>query len=230
MASPEFQRLWTVANASAHSQIISVLNGSSTAVVTTHNEVVLNLAPLITAVLKDISGRLPTISTVPATACRQLAILARTRLPADCGQIPLFPASALTGGRRAFRILSAGTLALLILAPAAGAAALLATPRRRALLQMTIGGGLTVLATSIVMIRLQSSLITRAQPRYQPVVTATLRALTSGFFTPALWCMISSLILATAALLNGSCSWATAIRSRTRRHSREPSSNPAQQS
>jgi hypothetical protein len=35
MASPEFQRLWTAANTAAHSQIISVLNGSSTAVVTT---------------------------------------------------------------------------------------------------------------------------------------------------------------------------------------------------
>ena len=202
------------ANTAAHSQIMSVLNGSSV-VVTSNSEVALNLAPLITAVLKDISGPLsrltgktitpPAISAVPATACRQIASLARTRLPADCGQIPLFPASALTHARLAFRILSAGTLALVILAPSAGTAALLAAPhRRRALLQMTIGGGLTVLATSIAVTLLQSSLITRAQPRYQPVVTAILHALTSGYFILALWCMISSLILAAAALLSGS--------------------------
>jgi hypothetical protein len=214
-ASPEFQRLWVAANTAAHSQTISVLNGSSTAVVTTGNEVVLNLAPLITAVLKDISGPLsrltgktitpPAISAVPATACRQIASLARTRLPVDCGQIPLFPASALTHARLAFRILSAGELTLVILAPSAGAAALLAAQRRRrALLQMTIGGGLTVLATSIAVTLLRSSLITRAQPRYQPVVNAILHALTSGFFTLALWCMIGSLILAAAALLSGS--------------------------
>ncbi len=214
MASPEFQRLWVAANTAAHSQIISVLNGSSTAVVTSNSEGMLNLASLITAVLKDISGPLsrltgkiitpPTISAVPATACRQIASLAHTRLPADCGQIPLFPASALTHARLAFRILSAGMLALVILAPSAGAAALLAAPRRRhALLQITIGGSLTVLATSIAVTLLRSSLIGRAPPRYQPVVTAILHALTNGYSTLALWCMISSLILAAAALLSG---------------------------
>lgn len=213
MAGPEFRRLWTAASASAHSQIISVLNGSSTAVVAAGDEVVLNLAPLITAVLKDISGPLsgltgktvtpPAIGAVPATACRQIAGLARTRLPADCGQIPLFPASALTRARLAFRVLSAGTLVPAILAPAAGAAALLAAPRRRrVLLQMAIGGGLTVLVTSIAATLLRSSLIMRARPRYQPVVAAILHALTSGFFTPALWCMAGSLILAAAALLS----------------------------
>jgi hypothetical protein len=45
MASPEFQRLWAAANASAHSQVISVLNGSGAAVGTVSSEVVLNLAP-----------------------------------------------------------------------------------------------------------------------------------------------------------------------------------------
>jgi hypothetical protein len=204
MASPEFQRLWTTANATVHSQIIRVLNGTASAVATTNNEVVLNLAPLISAVLRDISSRLPTISTVPAAACRQIAILAHTRLPADCGQVPLVPASALTGARLAFRVLSDGTLALLILAPASAAAALLAAPRRRrgrVLLWMTIGGGLTILATVIAVNLLQSSLTARAQPRYQPLVSAVVHALTGGFFTLALWGMISSFVLATAALL-----------------------------
>jgi hypothetical protein len=137
---------------------------------------VLNLAPLITAALKDISGPLsrltgkaitpPTISAVPVTAGRQIAALAHARLPADCGQIPLFPASALTRARLAFRLLDAGTLALVILAPMAGAAALLAGPRRRrALLWISIGGGLTALVTWIALTLLRSSLITRAQAR-----------------------------------------------------------------
>jgi hypothetical protein len=153
-------------------------------------------APLSRLTGKTITG--PTISAVPATACRLIAVLARTRLPAGCGQIPLFPACALTGARRAFRILNASTLALLILTPAAGATALLAAPRRyRALLQTAIGGGLTILTASVVATLLQSSLTTRAQPRYQPVLTVILHALTSGFFTLALWCTISSLVLAT---------------------------------
>jgi hypothetical protein len=96
MASPGFQRLWTAANASAHSQIISVLNGSNTAVVTTDNEIVLNLAPLITTVLKDISAHLssltgktivvPAISTVPATACRQISALPAPGCPPTAGR------------------------------------------------------------------------------------------------------------------------------------------------
>ncbi len=247
MASPGFQRLWTAANTEAHSQIISVLNGNSSAVTTSGDEVVLNLAPLITAALKDISGPLsrltgktitpPAISAVPATACRQIASLARTRLSADCGQIPLVPASTLTRARLAFRLLDAGTLTLVILAPAAGAAALLAASRRRrTLLQMAIGGGLTILTASVAVTLLRSSLTTRAQPRYQPVLTAILQAPTGGFFTLALWCMITSLILASAALLSGSRPCATAIRSRTRHASTQrppplpqPSSNPAQQ-
>jgi hypothetical protein len=214
MASPEFQRLWTAANAAAHSQAISVLNGSSTAVVTTSDEVVLNLAPLVTAVLKDISAplarltgktiTLPAISTVPATACRQIASLTRTRAAAGCGQIPLFPASALTGARRAFRVLSGGTVALLACTPATGAAALLAAPRRRrTLLQMTTGGSLTVLVTAVAVTWLRSSLLTRAQPRYRPAVAAVLHALTSGFFTLAACCAIGSLALAAAVLLTG---------------------------
>jgi hypothetical protein len=227
MASPAFQRLWTVANTSAHSQLISVLNGDNAALATTSGEVVVNLAPLISAVLKDMSGRLsaltgkpialPVISAVPAASCRQIASLTGTRLPADCGQIPLVPASVLARARRAFRVISTATLALLILTPLTAAAALLAAPRRsRALLQITIAGTLTVLVTAIAAARLQSSLITREQPLYQPAIAVILHALTSGFFTLAIRCMISSLILATAALLTGPYPWATAIRARTR--------------
>jgi hypothetical protein len=226
MASPAFQRLWTAASTSAHSQLISMLNGNNAALATTNGEVVLNLAPLISDVLEDISGRLstltgkpialPVISAVPAASCRQIASLTRTRLPADCGQIPLFPASTLAGARRAFRVISTATLALLILTPLTAAAALLAAPRRRrALLQMTIGGTLTVLVMAIAAARLQSSLITREQPRYQPAIAVILHALTSGFFTLAIRCMISSLILAAAALLTGPYHWASAIRTRT---------------
>jgi hypothetical protein len=222
MASPAFQRLWIAASTSAHSQLISVLNGKNAALATTSGEVVLNLAPLISDVLKDISSRLsaltgktialPVISAVPAAGCRQIAGLTRTRMPADCGQIPLFPASALAGARHAFRVISTATLAQLILTPLTAAAALLAAPlRRRALLQMTIGGTLAVLVMAIAVARLESSLIAREQPRYQPAISVILHALTSGFFTPAMWCAISSLILATVALLTG-----PAIRARIR--------------
>jgi hypothetical protein len=238
MASPAFQRLWIAANTSAHSQLISVLNGNNPALATTNGEVVLNLAPLISGVLKDSTARLstltgktislPVISAVPAASCRQIASLTRTRLPPGCGQIPLFPASALASARRAFRVLGTATRTLFILTPLTAAVALLAAPRRRrVLLQITIGGALTVLGMVIAAAHLQSSLIAREQPRYQPAIAVILHALTSGFFTQATWCVISSGILAAAALLTGPHPWATAIKARTTRSSGHEHRNAA---
>src|SRR5262249_28106782 len=47
MASQSFQRLWVTVNQFTHSQLISVLNGGSTAVKTSGGEVVLDLVPLV---------------------------------------------------------------------------------------------------------------------------------------------------------------------------------------
>jgi hypothetical protein len=219
MASPAFQRLWITANTEAHSQLISVLNGNSTALATTNGEVVLTVAPVVSAALKGSLGRLsrltgktitlPAISTIPAASCRQIASLTHTALPSDCGQVPLFPAATLARAQDAFRILSRATLALLILTPLTAAATLLAAPRRlRVLLWMSAGGALTVLGTAIAVSRFQSALVARQQPRDQTVSMAILHALTSGFFTLATWCVITGLVLAAAALIAGRLPWA----------------------
>jgi hypothetical protein len=92
-----------------------------TAVAATSGEVMRSLASLTGDMLKNISGRLsaltgktsipPAISSIPA-ACRQIASLTRTRIPADGEQVPLLPASAPADARRAFGILSTAALAL----------------------------------------------------------------------------------------------------------------------
>lgn len=226
MTTPAFQRMWVSANRSAHSQLIGVLNGSSAAVATTNGEVVLNLAPLISSVLKELASQLssltgksiraPAISAVPGAACRQIADLTGARLPADCGQIPLFPASALNTARRAFRVISAITLALLILAPLTAATALLAAPRRRrVLLQLGIGGAVTVSVAAIAMARLRSTLVGRAQPRWQPAVGVIAHAVTRGFFSLIILCVASGFVLAAAAWLSLSYTRFTEVRARS---------------
>ncbi|MGH3405049.1 MAG: hypothetical protein ACRDRJ_21470 [Streptosporangiaceae bacterium] len=146
----------------------------------------------------------PAFGRIPGAGCRPIASITRDRLSAGCWPIPLFPVSALARARRAYRLLSTATLALLLLASAAGVGALVAAPRRRrALVHLTVGGALTIQVASIVVSRLQSSLIARAQPRFQPATTSILQALTRGFFTLAGWCVIGSLVLATVALLSG---------------------------
>jgi hypothetical protein len=221
MASQEFQRLWQAANATAHSQLISVLDGRSSAVAATGGHVVLNLTPMVNNVLEQAAARLsaltgttvraPVITRIPAAACQRAARLARTALPADCGQIPLFPAAALTGPQHAFRILSNATLALLFLTPAAGAAALLISPRRRpTLLGLTLAATATVLVTVIAVNWAQSSLAGEEPAAYRPAVTAIVHALTGGFFNLAWWHVTVGLILVAGILT-------VSIRSRARR-------------
>jgi hypothetical protein len=168
MASQAFQRLWADANRLAHSQLISVLNGDSALVTATGGEVVLNLLPLVNDVLRAASGPLPAmtggagplppVTTVPAAACHAVTGTASSA----CTQIPLFPATALAGPRHAYRILVAILPLVLMLTTFALAGALAASPRRRrTLLQMTIGGTLTVLTVMTAVSWGQSSLIDR---------------------------------------------------------------------
>lgn len=105
---------------------------------------------------------------------------------------------------------------MLILTPLALAGALTASPRRRTLLQMTIGGTLTVLAVRTAVSWGQSSLIDRVAPRYQAVTSVIVHALTTGFFTTTTWCMVGGFAITAIALLSGPYRWTTAIRAAIR--------------
>jgi hypothetical protein len=203
-ASSAFRQLWVTVNTVAHSQLVRVLNGDSTVVTATGGEVVLNLLPLVNDVLHGISGRLsaltgntvalPPVTALPAAACRAFD---RQQASSGCGQIPLFPASALARPRLVFRVLGTGTVVLLILPPLAFAGALWTAPqRRRTLLQMAVGGALALLAAVIVMSVAQSALTARAAPRYQAVVSALAHAATNSFFTLTTWCLVGCSVLA----------------------------------
>ena len=212
MASREFRQVWQAANQSAHSQLVSVLDGRSNTVAATGGQVVLNVTPMVNMVLKNAAVRLsaltgttvkaPVISQIPAAVCAQAARLTHPATqPASCGQIPLFPAAALTGAQRGFRVLDDATLILLLLTPAAGAAALLASPRRRrTLLGLTLAGSATVLAAAAALTWAQSSLARQEPAAYQPAVTAILHAVTGSFFSLAWWHVTVGLILAAGLL------------------------------
>jgi hypothetical protein len=218
MASPAFRRLWVAANRFAHAQLISVLNGNSTLLPVTGKRVTLNLIPLVSDVLNGISrslpapiGRtitLPSVSAIPA-ACQ---VPSHVRAP-PCIQIPLFPAAALARLRYAYRVLTTTTWLALILTPLVFASALAASPRRRrTLLHMAAGGTIALLLVLAMLSWLQSGLTARTDPRYQPVTSAILHAVTSSFFTLTTWCVAGGLTLTTVTLLSGPYRWAAAIR------------------
>ena len=217
MAGPAFQRLWVAANQFAHAQLISVLNGHSTLVSATSKRVTLNLIPLVSDVLHGISRSLPAAIGRTITLPHVSAIPAACQVPSHvsappCIQIPLFPAAALGRLRHAYRILTTTTWLALTLTPLAFASALAASPRRRTLLYMTVGGTLTLLLALTLLSWLQSSLTDRTDPRYQPVTSAILHALTSSFFTLTTWCVAGGLTLTTVILLSGPYRWAAVIR------------------
>ena len=218
VASHAFQRLWADANRLAHSQLISVLNGDNALVTATGGEVVLNLLPLVNDVLHTVSGplsamtggtvSLPPVTAIPAAACHAIT----GTVSSGCTQIPLFPAAALAGPRHAYRVLVAVLSLVLMLTTLALAGALAASPRRRrTLLQMTIGGTLSVLIVMTAVSWGQSSLIDRAAPRYQAVTSVIVHALSTGFFTMTSWCVAAGFAITAIALLSGSCRWVTAL-------------------
>ena len=217
MASHAFQQLWADANRLAHSQIIGILDGDSAYVTAAGGEVVLNLLPLVNDVLHTVSGdlsamtggavSLPPVTTIPAAACHAIT---RTASSA-CTQIPLFPAAALAGPRHGYRLLVASLSLVLVLTALALAGALAASPcRRRTLLQLTIGGTLTVLVVMTAASWGQASLIDRAAPRYQAVTSVIVHALTAGFFTMAAWCVAGGFAITAIALLTGRAAGGTA--------------------
>ena len=133
-------------------------------------------------------------------------------------RIPLLPATALAGPRQAYRVLTAATALVLILAPLAFAGALAAAPRRRrTLLQMALGGTLALALADLAADRLQSLLITRATPTYQALTGVFVQALTSGFFRLTAWLMTAGLALACVIVLAG------LLRRTGRRHTRATS-------
>lgn len=230
IASPKFQQLWVTANQFAHAQLITVLEGNSKALQTTNGQVVLNLVPLLNAALKDVQARasalfgknvtLPTISsnTIPAAACQKIATALQQPLPATCGQIPLFPASALTSAQHAYRAFNRLVLLLLIVTPLVFAGALWASPRRRrTLLQLTAGGMLGLIVIRRAMFWLQSDLTAKAKPANQAALTVITGQVFHGLFAVTEWFLIGGLILAILALLSGPYRWAVALRARVRR-------------
>ncbi len=225
LASPKFQQLWVTANQFSHAQLITVLQGNSKVLQASNGQVVLNLVPLLNAALNDVQTRasallgknitLPTISGtgIPAADCHKIATAIRRPLPPTCGQIPLFPASALANAQRAFRAFNGIVLLLLIITPLVFLAALGAsTRRRRTLLQLTIGGMLGIIVLRRLAYWLQSDLTAHAKPANRAALGVITGQVLHGLFTVTVWFLIGALILLVVVLLAGPYRWAVATR------------------
>ena len=235
LSSSQFQALWTQAIRFAHTQVLAVLNGnSSKAVTTTNGQVVLNLVPLLNSALQSMQGfisgvvgkpvTLPTVtaSEVPSTACKQISNALNRPLPANCGQIPLFPAKQLDNARRAVRIFNGVTVLLLILTPVVAALALwLSRRRRRTLLQLSAGGLLGLVVIRRVVIWLESALENKGVPANKPARRAIFSHLFREYFSVSRWILVGLLLVFLIALVTGPYPWAVTLRAKVAHFGRE---------
>ena len=235
LQSSQFQALWNQAIRFAHTQLLAVLNGnSSQAVTTTNGQVVLNLVPLLNSALQSMQGfisgvvgkpvTLPTITAneVPSTACKQISDALNRPLPANCGQIPLFPAKQLDNARRAVRIFNGVTVLLLILTPVVAALALwLSRRRRRTLLQLSAGGLLGLVVIRRVVIWLESALENKGVPANKPARRAIFTHLFREYFSVSRWILVGLLLVFLIALVTGPYPWAVTLRAKAAHFGRE---------
>jgi hypothetical protein len=225
LAKPKFEQLWVAANRFAHTQLIAALKGDTKTLQTTNGHVVLNLVPLLNEALKQVQSEasglfgknitLPAVTSsgIPAADCAKISAAIGRPLSPNCGQIALFPASALTGAQRGYRAFNGIVLLLLIVTPLVFIAALWASPRRRrTLLQLTIGGMLALIVVRRAMYWLESDLVAAAKPENRAALSVIVGQVLHGLFDATLWFLIGGLILLVVVLLAGPYRWAVATR------------------
>jgi hypothetical protein len=228
LQSDRFQALWKQAVQFAHAQLLSVLNGNSKAVTSTNGYVVLNLVPLLDAALQNLSGfvsgvvghpvTIPSVSSneIPSDACARIGNAINRTLPANCGQIQLFPADRLDAARRTVKIFNGITLLLVILTPVVAALALWASPRRRrTLLQLAAGGFLGLVVIRRVVIWLESALESYGQPANRSARHAILSHLFHTYFSVSRWVLVGLIVVFAVTLLTGPYQWARTVRAKT---------------
>jgi hypothetical protein len=228
LQSDRFQALWKQSIQFAHAQLLAVLDGSSKVVTSTDGYVVLNLVPLLDAALQNLTGfvsgvvghpvTIPSVSAtdVPSDACARIGAAINRTLPANCGQIQLFPANRLDAARRTVKIFNGITLLLVILTPVIAALALWASPRRRrTLLQLTAGGFLGLVVIRRVVIWLESALENYGQPANRSARHAILSHLFNTYFSVSRWVLLGLMVVFAVTLLTGPYQWARTVRAKT---------------
>jgi hypothetical protein len=226
LSSDQFQQLWEASNRFAHSQLVSVLHGDTTVLRATGGQIVLNLVPLLNAAVQNMASFVASVvghpvslpplngTEVPAATCAKLSAALDRQLPTTCGVITLFRAKNLEAAQRAVRIFDRGTLALLIVTPLVGIAAVaLSTRRRRTLLQLTLGAAALLIVVRRTVYWTHDELIAVGRPENKGARQAIVDEILDGYFELTLWLLIAALVIALVALVTGPYGWA--VRSRT---------------
>ncbi len=222
VASPSFRPLWFSALATAHREVVAVLEGTDQSLTTTAGngrstgEVRLDLI----AVVADVLHRLPPTATallgragglpVPAgaTAAQLHAAVAKflgIQLPAGFATVPLLPTSALHVARTAVHVLD-GAAPVLLVVGAVLLALSLVLARRRSMTFVWFGLALAACtAVGYLAARAVGAGVTDGLTSgpTQTVATAIQQALFDSLRTPATVLAVGGAVLAAVALAAG---------------------------
>ena len=173
--SDRFAELWTNAITRAHSRAIAVLKGDTNSRFFTvqGTQVVLDLAPVISAVLQRIAEAAPGLFSkinIPElsneniqNAADRISAALGVQLPPNFGTIPVFDKSKLSNAQDAFRKVNRLVVAIVLLALILTTAAIaMSTNRRRTVMVIAIGFALGMIVARRLTIRVREDL-----PRHQ---------------------------------------------------------------
>jgi hypothetical protein len=228
-ASPRFQSLWTATLRTTHQQVVAVLRGQNTKILSTSNGfIIVNTVPLVNQALGRVSGlasnltgkhvTLPTITSIdpPQKAVDKLSSALGVQLPSDFGQITLIRSKNLATVQEGVKDFDRLAIALPLITIAVIALALwLSRFRRRTLIQLVVGSSLLLIVARRVVLHSEGALASHA---HNPqVAQSVLNELLHGLFVltaSLLWIALGILVV---ALVTGPYRWAVALRSFVRR-------------
>jgi hypothetical protein len=224
-ASPQFQTLWTATLRTTHQQVVAVLRGQNTKILSTSNGfIIVNTVPLVNQALERVSGlasnltgkhvTLPTITSIdpPQKAVDKLSAALGVQLPSSFGQITLIRSKNLSTVQEGVKDFDRLAIALPLITIAIIALALwLSRARRRTLIQIVVGSSLLLIVARRVVLHTEGTIASHA--RNPQVAQSVLNELLHGLFVltaSLLWIALGILVV---ALLTGPYRWAVALRS-----------------
>ena len=170
--SDRFAELWTNAITRAHSRAIAVLKGDTNSRFFTvqGTQVVLDLAPVISAVLQRIAEAAPGLFSkinIPElsneniqNAADRISAALGVQLPPNFGTIPVFDKSKLSNAQDAFRKVNRLVVAIVLLALILTTGAIaMSTNRRRTVMVIAIGFALGMIVARRLTIRVREDLL-----------------------------------------------------------------------
>jgi hypothetical protein len=229
VSSSGFAELWKGAVEVAHREAVRVLEGDTPLVAESEDQIVINLLPVVNAILARIGeaspellGRsvdLPTVTVddVPDEAREAIGNALGRDLDDDFGTFTVYDDGALTAAQDAMALSNKAVWVLVALVPLAIALTLWASPRRRrTLLQLCIGAVVAMVVVRRIVFLFQDELLDLVRiDRNRPAVEATSDAFLGPLHDGALWIGLIALAIAAAAALTGPYSWAVSVRRRT---------------